>query len=128
MSGKRIMVVDDETINSMALEACLDDWGYDVIGLVISADKAISMAIEQKPDLILMDITLKGDKDGIEATEAIKAKIDVPVIFITAHADQKTIERAEGTPPPSYIIKKPYRDADLKKMVETALVKAISNN
>ncbi|MBF0445962.1 MAG: response regulator [Magnetococcales bacterium] len=122
MSGKRILVVDDEAITLMILETCLDDWGYEVIGVAMSADQAISMAIEQRPNLILMDITLKGDKDGIEATHTIKAIFEVPVIFVTAHVDHKTIARAEGTPPPSYILNKPFRDADLKQMVEMALV------
>lgn len=122
MSEKRIMVVEDETIVAMTLEDALHNMGYVVVGPVSTADEAVKMAGSEKPDLILMDIRIKGERDGISAAEEIGEQYPIPIVYLTAHADEKTLERAMKTQPYGYLIK-PFRDRELHSTIEIALYK-----
>jgi len=121
MTG-RILVVEDEVVIAMEIESVLQQMGYEVIGPVMTGQDAIDLVIEKRPDLILMDIRLKGDIDGITAAEQIYRLYKVPVIFLTAHSDPKTVEKAIATHPFGYLIK-PFRKNELYTSIEIALYK-----
>jgi two-component system, response regulator PdtaR len=122
MPEKRIMIVEDETIVAMTLEDALRNMGYTVVGPVSTADDAVRLAETEKPDLILMDIRIKGERDGISAAEEINEKHNIPIVYLTAHGDDKTLERAMKTQPYGYLIK-PFRDRELHSTIEIALYK-----
>ncbi len=117
---KRVMVVDDEAVITMQLEERLQHMEYDVVGTASSAEESVSMARELCPDLILMDIVMKGELDGIDAARTIKAYLDIPVIFLTAYAEDKFIKRAMEVEPFGYIVK-PFRESEIKANIEIAL-------
>lgn len=118
----KILVVEDELIVAMELKSRLGDLGYSVCGIVSSGEEVIKLADEQKPDLILMDINIKGSYDGIQASEIIKTDHDIPIIFLTAFADPQTLQRAKITEPYGYIIK-PFEEKELHTSIEIALYK-----
>ncbi len=122
MSKANILVVEDESIVSKDIQLSLEKLGYNVIGTANTGEKAIEKAIELEPDLILMDIMLKGEINGIRATKRIQTKLNIPVIFVTAYADESTLERAKVTQPYGYIIK-PFNEIDIKTSIEMALYK-----
>lgn len=120
MDKSRIMVVEDEGIVAHDIARQLMDSGYDVIAIVYSGETAVVKAGEVHPDLVVMDIVLSGKMDGIEAAEIIRSRWDIPVIFLTAYADQKLLERAKRIYPLGYILK-PFKCNELKVTVEMAL-------
>ncbi|WP_051676994.1 HD domain-containing phosphohydrolase [Maridesulfovibrio frigidus] len=120
--GSRILIVEDEAIVALNIKGSLNALGYTVIGVVSTGEKAIELAIAQLPDLILMDIMLEGDMDGIETAEEINKEHCIPVIYITAYADKETLSRAKITEPFGYIIK-PFEDRELSLTIEMALYK-----
>ena len=122
MPDKRILIVEDETIVAMTIEDALQEMGYSVVGTVSTAEDAIKIAGDARPDLILMDIRIQGEKDGIAAAEEITAQYHIPIIYLTAHADEKTFKRAMKTQPYGYLIK-PFRDRELHSTIEIALYK-----
>ena len=93
-SGARIMIVEDERILALDLAETLDELGYTVAGTASRGEEAIELARRLDPQLILMDVRLEGDIDGITAAETIRDEHDVPVVFLTAHADDDTLQRA----------------------------------
>ena len=95
MSKTRILVVEDEIIIAMEIADRLKSMGYDVLRIVANGEMAIKTAMAERPDLILMDIMIQGDMDGIEAATKIHAFSDLPVIYLTANADESTLERAK---------------------------------
>ncbi len=117
-----IMVVDNEVIITSQLEERLTKMGYEVVGSASSGEEAVDMARRLRPDLILMDIVMPGKLDGIEAAEAIKAEMDISVIFLTAYANEKIVKRAKSVEPLGYIVK-PFRETELQAMIEVALYK-----
>lgn len=117
----RIMVVEDESITAFDIAGKIEDLGYNVVNIVGSGNKAIKNARELQPDLILMDIMLKGTVDGIYVADALK-DLDIPVVYLTAYTDEKILERAKETSPYGYIVK-PYRENELKATIEMALGK-----
>lgn len=117
---RRILVVEDETIVSMDIQNSLRLLGYEVAGAATSGPEAIGKADQTMPDLVLMDIILKGEMDGVEAARAIHARLGIPVIFLTACADEKTLERAKVTEPFGYMIK-PFEERELHSHIEIAL-------
>jgi len=123
MSQPKILIVEDDGIVAMDIEKRLKNFGYDVCGKISYAEKAIEAVKEENPDLILMDIVLKGDMDGIEAAEIIQSRFKLPVIFLTAHADEQRFERAKIAIPFGYILK-PFRNRELKITIEMALYKS----
>lgn len=122
MSKANILVVEDESIVSKDIQLSLKKLGYNVIGAATTGAKAIEMALELQPDIILMDIMLKGDINGIRATKRIQTRANIPVIYLTAYADENTLERAKVTQPYGYIIK-PFKEIDLQTSIEMALYK-----
>ncbi len=102
----RLLIVEDEVIIAKDLEQHLRRWGYEVVGLATSSDEALQLAVDALPDLILMDIQLDGGGlDGVETTALIYQQIDIPVIYLTAHSDERTLERAKPTRPFGYLVK-----------------------
>jgi AmiR/NasT family two-component response regulator len=120
MTRHRILIVDDEIIIARELEARLQSMGYDVVDIASSGHEAIRIAMEMQPDLILMDIVLKGEIDGIEAATEIRRRIQVPIIYLTAYTDGTTVERARATEPSGYIVK-PFSESELNASIEIAL-------
>lgn len=116
----RIMVVDDEAIITTQLQERLTSMGYEVVGRASSGEKSIDMAKLLKPDLILMDIVMPGKMDGIDASEIIRTRFDIPVIFLTAYTDDELIKRAKDAGPYGYILK-PFQERELKAAIEVAL-------
>lgn len=122
----KILVVEDENIVGADLKQTLLKLNYQVVDLVRNGEDAINKALDKKPDLILMDIMLNGNITGIEAANAIKQEIDVPVIYLTAYADEKTIQNAKLTDPFGYVLK-PFDERTLHFSIETALYKHKTN-
>ena len=122
MTQARILIVEDEIIVAMDLQHELTDLGYRVIDLVSSGPAAVEKAAQTRPDLVLMDIRLTGDMDGIEAAEQIRTTLNLPVVYLTAYADDDTLGRAKITEPFGYIVK-PYQERDLYTTIEMALYK-----
>ncbi|MFD1553040.1 DNA-binding response regulator [Putridiphycobacter roseus] len=117
-----VLVVEDESIVSKDIQHSLKKLGYSIIGAAASGEKAYELAITLNPDIILMDIMLKGEMNGIETVEKIRAEKDIPIIYLTAYADKSTLEKAKITEPHGYIIK-PFKDVDLHTTIEMALYK-----
>lgn len=120
MAEGRILIVEDEHIVAMGIKRMLKSLGYTVTGVASSGEDAISKAESTFPDIVLMDIMLKGDMDGVEATREIKARLDIPVVYLTAYSDNNILERAKITEPFGYIIK-PFDEKDLYSSIEVAL-------
>jgi two-component system, cell cycle sensor histidine kinase and response regulator CckA len=121
-AGARILIVEDEAIVAEDLALTLQDLGYQVVGAVSTGLLAIQMAEETKPDLILTDIKLSGEIDGIQTAEQIRARFDIPVIFLTGYEETDTISRAKVTEPYGFLAK-PFSYYILKITIETALYK-----
>lgn len=122
MSGERIMVVEDESILAMLIKRKLQNWGYEVVDWVDTGEEAVKNAEKYKPDLILMDIVLKGDMDGIEAAQRIREKVDIPIIYLTAYSNDEVLKRAQETEPYGYILK-PFREGEVNANIKMALYK-----
>lgn len=118
----KILVVEDEAIVAESLRIKLKKMGYIVISTASSGDEAIKKTVEYLPDLVLMDIVLKGEIDGIEAARQIRTNFNIPVIYITAYSDEKTLLRAKITEPFGYIIK-PFKERELQIAIEISLFK-----
>ena len=122
MSGKRILIVEDEIIIAMEIADRLKSMGYEVLRIVSNGQMAIQAALKEKPNLILMDIMIQGDIDGIETASRIHAKTNIPVIYLTANADESTLERAKVSDAFGYLIK-PFEERELNTTIEMALYK-----
>ncbi len=120
LTRPRIMIVEDEVVVAIDLEEQVERMGYSVTANVASAEKALVEAERERPDLVLMDISLTGAMDGLEAAEVIRSDLDVPVVFVTAHADEETLGRAQRVLPFGYL-HKPFDDRDLRGAIEMAL-------
>jgi len=119
MKNLSILIVEDDAIISMDIEQRVQRLGHKVVGVVDRADKAFSTIIKEKPDLILMDINLKGEMDGISIADRLYKDMGIRVIYITAYSDPEMKERAEKTDPLGYIIK-PIRENELNRVLEEA--------
>ncbi|MDD3753780.1 MAG: response regulator [Methanobacterium sp.] len=120
--NKKVLIVEDEGITSLELENKIRKWGYDPVGVAVSGEEAMVMARDLKPDLILMDIRLQGEEDGVEVAEKILKEMKISLIYITAHSSDFMMDRAHKTSPHAYFIK-PFNDNELKFAVEMALYK-----
>ena len=116
----RLLIVEDEAIVAMDIESKLEDSGYSVIGVAQCGEDAVQMAYEKSPDLILMDINLQGDMDGVAAAKHIRERRTIPVVFLTAMGDKDTLQRAKITEPLGYVLK-PFNERDLYAAIEVAL-------
>ncbi|MEW6469238.1 MAG: response regulator [Bacteroidota bacterium] len=127
MSAKtNILITEDESIVAKDIQHSLKKLGYNVIGICSTGEDAIATVEEKRPDLILMDIMLKGEMSGIDAADQIRARFNIPVIFLTAYADESTLSKAKVTEPYGYIIK-PFKEIDLHTSIEMALYKHNKN-
>lgn len=117
-----ILVVEDESIVSKDIQMSLKKLGYNVVGAANTGEKAVDLANELKPNLVLMDIMLKGEMTGIDAAAIIKETLNIPVVFLTAYADESTLNKAKVTEPYGYIIK-PFKEVDIHTSIEMALYK-----
>lgn len=117
-----ILVVEDESIVAKDIQVCLKRLGYDVVGVVSSGEDAVEKAREFDPDLVMMDIMLKGEMSGIDAANEIRRRKDIPVIFLTAYTDRDTVDKAKESEPYGYIIK-PFKEIDIQTAIEIALYK-----
>lgn len=122
MLASKIMIVEDEGIIAMDIRNQLEGFGYEVVGTAFSGGQAISLATELKPELVLMDIILKGSMDGITAAQTIIGMLQIPVIYLSAYSDPTTLRRAKATGASSYLIK-PFRPDELHACIEVALYK-----
>lgn len=122
MSKTRILVVEDESIVAKDIQRTLEKLGYEVPATASSAASAFEKLEEVEPDLVFLDVKLKGEQDGVHIAEHIKDRYDIPVIFLTSFVDQDTIDRAKVTEPYGYLVK-PFNEGDLKTTVEMALFK-----
>ncbi|MBU3917682.1 response regulator, partial [bacterium] len=120
MKNSRILIVEDETIIAMETEINLNRLGYQVTSIANSGEEAIEKALSEKPDIILMDIKLRGGMDGITAAEQIRNKSRIPIIFVSAYAEDDKLERAKLTLPYGYLLK-PVQERDLKVTIEMTL-------
>jgi CheY-like chemotaxis protein len=118
----KIMVVEDESIVAKDLELTLRRLGYIVPATAASSDDALSKAAQHRPDLVLMDVHIKGAIDGIATARRLRREMNIPVIYLTAYADDGTVARARETEPFGYLLK-PFNERELKSMLEVALYK-----
>ncbi len=118
----KILVVEDESIIGLDIHDKLEILGYAVPDVVSSGAEAIQRTVETQPDLILMDIMLEGDIDGVEAVTQIQTQLDIPIIYLTAYADEETLQRARITQPFGYLLK-PFKARELRTTIEMALYK-----
>jgi putative two-component system response regulator len=122
MNGEKILVVEDEWAVAKQICSDLKNFGYKVCSTVSTGDGAVRKVAEERPDLILMDIVLKGKMDGIEAAKHIALQSDIPVIYLTAYTKPEYIERAKQTKPFGYLVK-PFKEHELYSNIEMALHK-----
>ncbi|MGB8309055.1 MAG: response regulator [Methanoregula sp.] len=122
MQQKKVLIVEDEGVVALSLQSILTKMGYTVVGNAITGDEAIALARDHHPDVILMDIHIKGSLDGIQTTEKINEFSDVPVIYLTAYADDETVSRAIKTRSHSYLVK-PVNQRELYSNIEFAIYK-----
>lgn len=115
-----VLIVEDERIVAMDLKQTLADLGCSTSGVASSAEEAIARVSERCPDLVLMDIRIRGERDGVETADILRRRFDVPVVFLTAHADDATLERAKRSEPYGYLVK-PVKVAELRSAIEVAL-------
>ena len=122
MSKARIMIVEDEKITALDIQGKLQKLGYEICMSVTTGEEAVAQARELNPDLVLMDIKLKGGLDGIEAVTKIRESLDIPVVYITAFVNDEILERAKITEPHGYVLK-PFATRELHSVIELALYK-----
>ena len=118
-----VLIVDDERIVAKDLQQTVTSLGYDGYAVASSSDEAMARASERCPDVVLMDIRIKGQRDGIETASLLRERFGVPVVYLTAHADESTVERAKLTEPYGYLLK-PVRSAELRTAIEMAVYRA----
>ncbi|OQP68432.1 response regulator [Niastella populi] len=116
----KIMIVEDETIVALDLSMRLQKEGYEVVGIAASSDDAVELFTEQKPDLVLMDINIKGKKDGIETAKELKKIQEVPLIFLTAFSQNEYVNRAKAVNPSAYLVK-PFNNDSLHTSIQIAI-------
>ena len=117
-----VLIVEDEAIVAQDLRQTLAEQGFDAFAVAASAEEAIATAASKRPDVVLMDIRIKGRTDGIAAAQELRERFGTPIIFLTAHADARTLARAKSTEPSGYLLK-PVKSSELKVSIELALHK-----
>jgi PAS domain S-box-containing protein len=120
--NSRVLIVEDRTVIANNLHDRLEALGYSVSGIATSGEESVELAARTQPNLILMDIRLPGEMDGIEAADSIRQRWDIPVVYLTGHADQTTVDRAKVTEPHGYLLK-PFNARELRTAIEMALYK-----
>ncbi|MBI3356800.1 MAG: response regulator [Nitrospirae bacterium] len=123
MDQATILVVEDETIVAKDIQQTLCRLGYDVPATATSGEEALRKTGEIKPDLVVMDIVLKGPMDGVDTAHELRKRYDVPVVYLTAYADDHTLRRAKATEPAGYLLK-PFQPSELRPTIEMALYRS----
>ncbi len=118
MKRIKVMIVEDEIITAKAMHMALKVMGYDTCSMVMSGSEAIEKSQQEKPDVILMDINLKGDMDGIEAAETIRDRSSIPIIFLTGYPDDELERGLELSGKCRYLVK-PVEPDDIKRMIDS---------
>lgn len=121
-STNSILIVEDEMIIAANISMQLTNLGYKVVGIIPRAEEVLPMVRQQIPDIILMDINLKGDLDGIEVAQLIQKEFKIPIIFLTANSDETHFNRAKAVNPYGFI-SKPFKKLDLQRMIELTLIR-----
>jgi two-component system, response regulator PdtaR len=122
MAEIKVLIVEDEVIVAKDIGDTLLSLGYSVTGTAASGEEAVELTESTAPDIVLMDIMLEGELDGTEASEIIRSRFNIPVIFLTAYSNEKTLQRAKTTNPYGYILK-PFQETDLYTTIEIAIHK-----
>jgi CheY-like chemotaxis protein len=122
LSEVTVLIVEDDNIIAQIADWRLKNLGYTVCGRAATGAEAMELLVKHKPDIVLMDINIKGDIDGIETAKMIKKEFSIPVVYVTSHSDGLTLERAKETKPEGFILK-PFEDDDLRVAIEMALKK-----
>ena len=117
----QVLIVEDEFIIADYIQGCLVNLGYEVVGISTSYDEAIAALQNHQPDIAIIDISIKGDKNGIDIANHISEYLNIPFVFASSHGDKGTIDKAKQTKPAAYLIK-PFTEEDLYASIETALV------
>lgn len=120
MSDPRILIAEDEHITAMEVQAMLEEMDYEVVDIVDTGSDALDILEENEIDLVIMDIRLPGEINGIETTEKINEKYDLPVIYFSAYSDDETLQGARETEPAGFMIK-PITEEDLRSSIEVAI-------
>jgi len=120
MDKVQVLIVEDEAIVSMDLRYKLEAMGYSVCAEISSGEEAVDAASRLRPDVVLMDIRLSGEMDGIDAAGEIRRRFNIPVVYLTSYAGEDTLARAKRTEPSGYILK-PFYDAALRAVIEMAI-------
>jgi DNA-binding LytR/AlgR family response regulator len=123
----KILVVEDEMIIAAKISMQLTSLGYEVTGILPRGEQAIDQVKENKPDIILMDINLKGNLDGIETATLLQKQYNFPIIYLTANADEPTFNRAKSTRPYAFI-SKPFKQLDLQRAIELTISRMAEND
>jgi CheY-like chemotaxis protein len=118
----RALIVEDEILIADELRERLSRLGFSVIAAVDSAEEGIAIATRERPDLVLMDIRLKGAKDGVQAAEEIHQQVDIPIVYLTAYSDRLTVQRAMQTHYDGFILK-PFHRRELQSTIEVAMLR-----
>ncbi len=116
----RALIIEDETLIAEELRERLSRLGFSVIAAVGSGEEGVAIATRERPDLVLMDIRLKGEKDGVQAAREIREQVDVPIVYLTAHSDRPTVDRANETDHDGFILK-PFLRRELQSTIEVAM-------
>jgi DNA-binding response OmpR family regulator len=116
----RALIVEDETLIAEELKERLSRLGFSVIAAVDTADEGIAIATREQPDLVLMDIRLRGEKDGIDAAKEIRQQIDVPIVYLTAYSDRLTVDRVRESEHDAFLLK-PFQKRELESTIEIAM-------
>jgi DNA-binding NarL/FixJ family response regulator len=120
MARGRILIAEDEVITSLDLWHLLDMWGFDMCRQVSTGEGAVEVAAQERPDVVLMDISLRGSRNGIEAATEIQSRLGIPVIFISGYDDAETMQRAEAASPAGYFVK-PLDFYKLRSTIESVI-------
>jgi len=116
----RALIVEDEFLIAEELRERLARLGFSVIATVDSADEGVAIATRERPDLVLMDIRLRGEKDGIQAAQEIRQQVDLPIVYVTAHSDKLTVNRVKNTEHDGFLLK-PFHRYELQSTIEVAM-------
>ena len=119
-SEPRALIIEDEILIAEELKERLSRLGYSVIGAVDSADEGIAIATRELPDIVLMDIRLKGRKDGVQAAHEIRQQVDLPIVYVTAYSDLQTVERVKHTDHDGFLLK-PFHRHELQSTIQIAI-------
>lgn len=122
MSGKRILIVEDESVIAAGIAKKLSNRGYEPVASVASGEEAVATAERLRPDAVVMDIRIEGEMDGTAAAAEIRRRLDIPVVYLTAYSDQQTLSKAKVSEPYGYILK-PFREQELYSVLEISLYK-----